>query len=328
MRLSIRRRLLALAALVPAALSLGVLGAAPAFAATPTNMAWSLSNSATSATSVYYTWQFTTATTGTIATVTLTVPTGTAGTPAVSANYGIGAGSVALAGTTITYTVTSPASVASGTSVYIELSGLTNSGTAGSYTSVITTLTSAPATIDTGSTPSVSLGGNTTSATVVVDKSLAFTNDTASWQFLMDAGVAALADQTKVVNLSVKTNAHNGYTLNVKDSSLTAGGGKTIGAVSTGMATGVASGSFTNDRFGYSSTVSSSGGSGLALAGAGAGGGNYVGYTTAGENAFTATGATGNSADTIAVTNRVKITYATGAAVYTDTITYTVTPSY
>ena len=324
---SIRRRVMALLAVLPTAVAAGFLGAAPAFAATPTNMAWTVSNSAAGATSVYYGWQFTTASPGTVASITFTVPAGTAGTPAISANYGIGAGSVALSGTTLTYTVTSPASVAASTPVYVEVSGLTNTGTAGSYSSVITTQTSAPATIDTGTSPSVSFGGNTTAATVVVDKSLAFTNDTASWQFLMDAGVAALADQSKVVNLTVKTNARSGYTLNVKDSSLTTGS-RTIAAASSGMGTGVASGSFANDRFGYSSSVTSAGGSGLALAGAGAGSGNYVGYTTAGENAFTASAPTGNTADTIAVTNRVKISYATGAGVYTDTITYTVTPSY
>ena len=54
----------------------------------------------------------------------------------------------------------------------------------------------------------------------------------------------------------------------------------------------------------------------------------YVGYTTAGETPFIATAGTGNAADTIALGNRVSITYVTVAGTYTDTITYTATPSY
>ena len=56
--------------------------------------------------------------------------------------------------------------------------------------------------------------------------------------------------------------------------------------------------------------------------------GDYVGYTTGGETAATATGPTGNSGDTFVINNRVKINYDTPGGVYSTTITYLVTPSY
>jgi hypothetical protein len=54
--------------------------------------------------------------------------------------------------------------------------------------------------------------------------------------------------------------------------------------------------------------------------------GNYVGYTTAGENAVVSAGPT--NSDSIALTHRVKIDYGQGAGTYTSTITYTVAETY
>ncbi len=295
-------------------------------AAALTGVGWAASNAQISATSITYSWQFTPATTATLSSVTLTVPTGTAGTPAIAANYGIGAGSVGLSGTTVTYTITTPVSLTSATPIYIELSGFTNTGTAGSYTSVVTT--SNGSSVDTGTSQSVTFGATTTAATVVVSKSMTVTNDTTAFTLLMDPGVTALADLNKDVTLNVKTNAGSGYGLSVKAGLLTSGG-ETIPVASPGIATGVATGSFAANTFGYKMTATAGNASGLAVQGAGLSvANNYVGYTTAGETAASATGPTGASGDTIVLNNRVKISYDTSGGVYTSTITYTVTPSY
>jgi len=105
-------RIVALAALAAGAL---VVSGSPASAATLTDVTWAVDNNMSAATGVHYTWTFTTVTAGTIADVTLTVPTGTAGTPTVASVFGLGAGTVSMAGTTVTYTVTTPAAVAAGT---------------------------------------------------------------------------------------------------------------------------------------------------------------------------------------------------------------------
>jgi hypothetical protein len=327
MRTFIRFRGLALVAGLAVLALVAVRPPSSARAASLTAVAWSVSNSQTSAASTTYSWQFTPATAATLASITMTVPAGTAGTPAIAANYGIGAGSVGRSGTTVTYTVSSPASVGSGTPIYIELSGFTNTSTAGDYTSVVTTVDgSGP--VDSATSPAVSFGANSTSATVVVAKSMTVTNDTAAFTLLMDPGVVALSDLDKVVTLNVKTNTGNGYTLNVKAGLLTSGS-LTIPAISAGVGTGVATGSFTPNTFGFKMSATAGNASGVAVQGAGLSvADNYVGYTAGGEDVAIATGPTGASGDTIVLDNRVAINYDTPGGVYTSTITYTVTPSY
>lgn len=310
-----------------------IIGVAPANAATLTDTTWDVSNNQVGSTAVTYTFQFTTATTGTIGSVTATVPTGTAGTPAAGTAYGIGAGSVALSGTTLTYTVTTPVSVAAGIPIYIEFTGLTNTTTAGTYTSTVTTLDNVAAPIDTATSPSVSFGATSTEITVQIPKSLTFTNDTPSFTLQMDPSLSALADVSHAVTVTVKTNAGQGYSLAAKNTGLKTTGSPvhTIGAVTTGVSTGVASASFPANKFGISATLTSGGNSDVLLQGAGLStSGNYVGYTTtgAGETLVAATKPTGNTADTLVLTNRVKIDYTTPAGTYTDTITYTATPTY
>src|SRR6476659_3906100 len=202
-------------ALVLAAAVVSIVQATPAGAAALTNVSWSVSNNQVSATNVTYAYSFKTATTGTIKTITFLVSgAGLAGAPAIAKNYGIGAGTVARAGQTITYTVTSAVSVSTGIPIYIEFSGLTNPGTAGSYTTTITTQTSAPATID-----------------------------TTAFELDMDPSLPALADQSQTVGLTVLTNANSGYTLTVSDNAAglqsTATGTPTIADASTGKATSV-----------------------------------------------------------------------------------------
>jgi hypothetical protein len=172
--------------------------------------------------------------------------------------------------------------------------------------------------------------------TAVVAKSLTFTNDTTSFQWLLDPSLPALSDLDQVVTLNVKTNASAGYTVGVKSAGLSNGSTSayTIAAVSSGVAVGVATGSFPANRYGYKMTVTPGSGSLSAadrnpLDGSGLDvDDNFVGYKTVDETAVTATGATGNNGDSIVITNRVKIDFVTEAGTYTDTITYVITPSY
>ena len=320
-----RRR--AVSALLVMAVAAGTLLTAPAAQSLAlTNVNWSVSNNQVSATSVTSSYAFKTATAGIIKTITMVVSgAGLGGTPAIVKNYGIPAGTVARAGQTITYTVTAPVSVAAGVPIYLELSGSTNTATTGSYTTAVTTQTSAPATIDGPTTSNaVALAATNTAVVVTVGKTLTFTLDTTSFQLLMDPGLAALADQSQAVGLTVQTNANSGYTLTVNDlatglqSSST--GNPIIAKVSTGKATSVTWPGAT--RFGY--TVTGTGASiDAAFSGA-----KYAGYVAAGEQIASRTGPTGGTADTITITNRAAIDYTTATGDYADTITYTVTPNY
>jgi hypothetical protein len=114
-------------------------GASPAAAATLLAPAWTVSASATGATSVSYTFTFTAATTASISSVTMTVPSTTAGSPGVgTVSPLIAAGAAAtLAGATLTYRFTA-VTITAGTFLTIQLTGLTNPTTAGSPTSTVT----------------------------------------------------------------------------------------------------------------------------------------------------------------------------------------------
>ena len=242
----------------------------------------------------------------------------------INRNYGIGAGTVARSGQTITYTVTSAVSVSAGIPIYIELTGMTNSSTAGSYTTAITTLSATPATIDSGTSPAVTLAASNTAATVAIAKSLTFTVDTTAFELDMDPSLGALADQSATVGLTVQTNANSGYTLAVNDSATglqsSGTGNPVIAKVSTGKATSVTWPGA--PKWGYTVT-----GTGATIDSAFSGS-KYAGYTSGGETIATRSGSTGGSADTITITNRVAIDYSVASGIYTDTVTYTVTPNY
>ena len=103
---------------------------------------WTAAKTTTNATGVAYTYTVMVATTSTLSSVTMTVPSGTSGTPAVgtvSPATITGGKSIALSGTTLTYTFTT-ATVAAGTVLSIQVTGLKNTGTAGNYASTITTV--------------------------------------------------------------------------------------------------------------------------------------------------------------------------------------------
>lgn len=299
--------------------------AAPAKAATLTNISWSVTNNQVSATGVTYSYNFTTATAGTIKTITFVVSgSGLGGTPTITKVYGIGAGTVSRSGQTITYTVTTAAAVAAGIPIYIELGGMTNTSTAGTYTTAVSTLTSTPTTIDTGTSPSKSISANNTAVTVTLAKSLTFTESTTAFELDMDPTLPALADQTATVALTVQTNANSGYTLSVADNATglqsSSTGNPVLQRVSTGKSTAV--------------TWPAAPGWGYTVTGTGATidpaftGPKYAGYNSTGDTIATRTGPTGASADTINIANRVAVDYSLAAGTYSDTVTYTVTPNY
>ena len=324
---SLSRRMAVVAVLSLAATTM--IGVTSASAAALTDTTWSVSNNQAGAAGVTYTFELTTATSGTIKSVTATVPTGTVvGTVGFGQVWGLGAGTAGFADTTLTYTLTTAQTVEANVPLYIEFTGLTNTTTAGAATSTVTTNDSTPTAIDTATSASVSFGAASTAVTVQIPKSLTFTNDTPSFTMQLDPSLTALSTVSKAVTVTVTTNAGQGYTLAAKDTGLISGS-NTITFASTGVATGVASASFAANTIGVSATKTIAGGSLAAIQGAGlAVSGNYVGYTTGGETFLSASKPTGNTADSLVLTNRVKIDYNTPAGTYTDTITYTATPTY
>jgi WxL domain surface cell wall-binding len=133
------------------------------FRGTLTDARWSVSDARPASSAVTYTYRFTTASTAFVDTVTMTVPDGTAGTPAVGtiSPSALAAGaSVRRSGNTLTYTCTG-ATISAGTAVTIEITGLTNADASGSYASAVTTSDGGQA-ADTGTTDAVSFSGSLT----------------------------------------------------------------------------------------------------------------------------------------------------------------------
>ncbi len=295
-------------------------------AAPLTNVSWSSSKAHPGDTSVRYTYSFTKATTETVNTVTFTVPAGTAGASLTVVDYyGITVGTAALSGTTVTYTVTGPASIAAGTPIMISIDGFTNTSTPGPYTSDVT------AESDTATSNTVTFDSNTTALTVVIARTISFSNNTDSIILLMDPSLSALADRShSTTSLVVATNANNGYTLSAKATALTSttGGSVVMPTATADVNTGVASGSFPNNTWGFTVPALTSGGAnGATLTRATElAAGNYVGHTTGNQTIVTQTQP--SNGDTIPVTTRAKIDYLQAALTYTSTITYTAVPSY
>jgi hypothetical protein len=205
---------------------------------------------------------------------------------------------------------------------------LTNPAATGNYTASVTTKNGGPALDGPTSSNTVAIADTNTAVSVTIARSLTFTTSAASYQLGLDPGLPALADQTKALTLTVLTNANQGYTLSIANSAtglraaaLT--GTPTIAAFSTGKATSAVWGAAV-DKYGY--TVSAGGGS--PTIDAAFGGGKYAGFKTPAESVASRATPTGNTPDTITVTNRVAIDYAQSAGTYSDTLTYTVVPNY
>lgn len=136
----------------------GVAGAATFSGTTLTPLAWSVSSSAVSATNTTYTYNFGFTSSSTFDTVKMTVPPGTAGTPSVGTvtpGSVAAGGAVSLSGGELVYTFTPPATVGAVQTVTITIGGLTNTATAGSYSSTLTVLDGATV-VASGTTAAVS----------------------------------------------------------------------------------------------------------------------------------------------------------------------------
>ncbi|HTT52635.1 MAG TPA: WxL domain-containing protein [Streptosporangiaceae bacterium] len=155
------RRLAVTVVLAMASTTVLVTGTAtPAFAGSLVSPGWAVSQTAPGTLGVDYSYTFTTASSSELDSVTMTVPAGTTGSPAVGTVRPAplaGGGAVSRSGGTLTYSF-SPAMVAAGTTVSIEITGLANTSAAGSYTSAIATV-DAGTPVDSGLTPPVSLSG-------------------------------------------------------------------------------------------------------------------------------------------------------------------------
>ena len=182
-----------------------------------TQLGWQVSDSTPAATGVHYTYTFTTASSSELDSVTMTVPPGTGGSPAVGtvtpAAVAAG-GAVSLSGGTLTYSF-SPGTVGAGTPVSIEITGLTDTSTAGSYTSDITTQDAGRG-VDAGTTPGVSFPGTLALAS---PSSLAWaTEENGTDQSSVDE---VPADQTLTVNDSSGTGS--GWNVTVSATTFSSG---------------------------------------------------------------------------------------------------------
>lgn len=144
---------------LPAACCLvSLMGPVPQAVAAPLgNAAWSVSKTTTGAASVAYAYTFTVVTTSQLSSVTMTIPSGTGGTPAVGtvSPASMAGGTASSSAGTLTYSFAA-VTVASGTAVSIHINGLTNTNSAGGYTSTITTM-SGTSQVDAGPTGTVTL---------------------------------------------------------------------------------------------------------------------------------------------------------------------------
>ncbi|SNQ50829.1 conserved exported hypothetical protein [Frankia canadensis] len=311
-------RLMTIGAVLAGAL---VVSGGTASAATLTDVAWSVDNNVTGATGVTYTWSFTTLTAGTIASVTFTVPAGTTGTPTVTNVFGLGAGTVALASDTVTYTVTTPAAVPVGTPIFVQFGGFTNTTTPSPppVTSTVETRAAGPATIDTGTSGNVNFGDSNTAVTILLGRSLIFTNDTPAFTLQPVPGTPAGPVAAKTVTLTVQTNAGNGYTL----AAALAPNPTFVAEEST-----AGSATLTVNKFAAQATLTPSSSSGAALSTPYTSS-KYVGYDpTTPQTIVTATAGTNGGLDTLALNNQIKVDFSQPSGAFHGIITYTVTPSY
>ncbi len=258
----------------------------------------------------------------------MTVPTGTAGaTAAVGSVTGIGAGTVALAGTVLTYTVATPAVVAAGTAVSITVTTLTNTSTLGTYTATLATASGSTA-VDTGTT-----GAVTVIPALATFSTSVFTNACGSPAAGCSAGAGGSTSitllavpgtaVTATVSLSVDSDAAHGYRVRAQSSGFVrTGGGTALPEAST-----AGSATLPVGQFYATASLVGSGTSGAALCSPYGSANRYVGYGTTPASIWNATASTGGGTDTVTVTDGIEVTSVQAAGTYTSTIAYTVNPA-
>jgi hypothetical protein len=153
-------------------------GVAPAVALTSTaltSLSWAVDSTAVRATGVSSTVGFGLSAGATLTTITMSVPPSTGGTPAVGTvtPTALAGGSVTLSGQTLTYTLPAATTVAAGTNVSVQITGLTNTPTAQTYAATVTVLNGST-TVSSGATPAI-----TFTATALTALSWATTSTTA-----------------------------------------------------------------------------------------------------------------------------------------------------
>jgi hypothetical protein len=199
-----------------------------------TNVTWAVSNNQAAAAGVNYSFSSRTSTGGIIKSVTITVSgTGLGGAAAIVLNYGVGAGTVAIAGQVITYTVTTAVSIPAGSPSFLQFSGLTNPA-AGGYATAIVTRTAAAAIIDSGTTPIVTFAAGDTAKSITVEQSLTFALHTTRLTVAVDPLAPALVYRSHTSSITVLTNANSGYTLTVSANAASGGDRKHAGKGSAG----------------------------------------------------------------------------------------------
>lgn len=153
-------------------------GVAPAVAFTSTaltSLSWSVSSTAAGAQNVTSTVGFGLGSAATLTAITMSVPPSTGGTPVVGevTPRALAGGTARLVGQTLTYTLPAAQTVAAGTTVSVQLTGLSNTPTPQTYAATVTVLDAAT-TVSSGTTPSI-----TFTASVLTALSWATTSTTA-----------------------------------------------------------------------------------------------------------------------------------------------------
>ena len=331
--LAVGRRALSFFVALALMSGLSSLSARPVLAAGAlTNLTWAVSSNQAAAAAVNYSFSSTTATAGIIKTITVTISgAGLGGAPAIALNYGIGAGTVAIAGQVITYSVTAAVNIPGGMPILLELSGLTNPG-AGGYTSAFASNTAAAATIDSGTTPAVTFAAGNTAKSIVVEGSLAFTLDTTPLTLTIVPTVPPLVYETYTTNITVLTNANSGYTLTVFDNPTgihrASSSNCTVPKAAASMSGAVAWPGAPASHSGYTVTGTGAGDAGFSVNAAFAGGTRYAGARSAAVIVAQSTTATGATANTIAITDWTAIDCAEQAGTCLDTLSYTLTANF
>ena len=285
---------------------------------TLTTPTWTTSSSLGASANTSYTYSFTNPTSQTLNQVTMTVPPGTSGSPVVGtvtpASVAVG-GTVALAGTTITYTFTSGTVAA--VAISIQLTGLTNTSISGTYPSHIYEV-DALAPKASGVTPAVSIAPVPPALTVTATcgSSSTCTISAGQSQMTLIAIPGAATVTTGGFVLAVQSDSSGGYKVQTQASALTTSGGSTLLEASSSGLASAPSISSTPPAFcrvrGLRAALCAPYGSSMP----------FVGYSTpVAQSIWYADAPTGTGSDTVTLTDGIQASILQPAGDYTGTST-------
>lgn len=283
-----------------------------------TMAAWWVSSYVQSATNVSYAYDLTTVTAATLGSIAVTVPTGSAGTPTVTAAYGVPAGgTVSRSGTTVTYTLPAPLDVPAGVHIYLRFAGLSNPAT-GVQAGGVSTISDVGAVVDAAGTNSINFASSGT-AYLPGTPRVATLSQPSTATVSVSPVTTAQSDRTTASSWSIVSTAPRGYNLTVQSSGFSGTEGM-LAPISSGIATAVTSGAIPVNRVGYAVSMSGAGTVNATL------GTKWAGFSSTPEQIVAASVAA--PSDTITMSLRAKVDYLTRAGTYTGTVTYTLTPTY